>query len=413
MLLMNTVPSHFQSNFSLPCNSMLPAVPRASKSPGAESNSSSDASSSVSNTTATSSRRQSHDVGFSFVNVAHPSDARGSHNKRAIRSHVAKVQHSKTRISASLESSKATKAQTQKRSIHPRPKLEPKASSTESRSTRSNGSDDVQEEPDSVTSNALMTLTDVMADMSSQDLLYRYRQDSHVTKSQNDLLQSSSDSDSSFLLMTRNISGGQMDPFWTYPVPYHPNLESSISHYVTFIAIDIPFIVPDTESGLLKRAWLPLAVSEPTIFYAMVLISATHQAALNPSTANNLNVLALKGKVIRLIQDALNDPTKCMSDVIIGAVIKMASYEALFGDEAHFLAHMAGLQQMVRMRGGLSNLGMNGLLERLILWIDSNAGYHLQKGLMFDPKSFPSKNLHPIPEPFHFGESMIAQKRKD
>jgi hypothetical protein len=51
----------------------------------------------------------------------------------------------------------------------------------------------------------------------------------------------------------------------------------------------------------------------------------------------------------------------------------MASYEAMFGDQATFEMHMAGLLKMVDMRGGLSSLGLNGMLARICVWIDRNS----------------------------------------
>ena len=64
------------------------------------------------------------------------------------------------------------------------------------------------------------------------------------------------------------------------------------------------------------------------------------------------------------------------SDQLIGAVAKMASYEAMFGDQIFFEQHMAGLVKTIRLRGGLSALGQSmlaricfGLIAILHFWI--------------------------------------------
>ena len=44
----------------------------------------------------------------------------------------------------------------------------------------------------------------------------------------------------------------------------------------------------------------------------------------------------------------------------------------MFGSQDIYHIHMEGLKQMVNQRGGLSNLGFDGLLERIILWNDAN-----------------------------------------
>jgi hypothetical protein len=51
----------------------------------------------------------------------------------------------------------------------------------------------------------------------------------------------------------------------------------------------------------------------------------------------------------------------------------MASYEAMFGDQKSFEMHMGGLLKMTEMRGGLSSLGLNGILARMCVWVDCNA----------------------------------------
>lgn len=177
---------------------------------------------------------------------------------------------------------------------------------------------------------------------------------------------------------------------------------------INHILVDVAFVVPPGQSGLLRRAWLPLAMAEPATFYAMSLMAATHHAIVQPQYSNAFNVLTLKGLAISAINEALADPERSMSDSIMCAVMKMASYEALFGEEETFQAHFSGLERMVRMRGGLANLGMDGLMERTILWIDSNASHYLGCEWMFDQKRHPTPLMHPAIDPTHFG----GQERK-
>lgn len=81
----------------------------------------------------------------------------------------------------------------------------------------------------------------------------------------------------------------------------------------------------------------------------------------------------------------------------------MGAYESLFGDTEAFTTHMRGLQQMVRLRGGLGSLGVASVLERMLLWVDSNGSYATGFDVFFDETNFPSAFQHPTPNPSTFG----------
>lgn len=77
------------------------------------------------------------------------------------------------------------------------------------------------------------------------------------------------------------------------------------------------------------------------------------------------------------INDALQDEVRRVSDQAIGAVATMAQYEAFWGEKnskssAHKV-HMQGLVELVRNKGGLQTLGLDGLLERIVVSIDYHA----------------------------------------
>lgn len=80
----------------------------------------------------------------------------------------------------------------------------------------------------------------------------------------------------------------------------------------------------------------------------------------------------------------------------------MAAYEAVFGDSEVFAAHMKGLQMMLKLRGGLSNLGLNGLLERMLVWIDLNAAHLTGMEVALGNDAFPTEVQFAAPDPYHF-----------
>ena len=75
----------------------------------------------------------------------------------------------------------------------------------------------------------------------------------------------------------------------------------------------------------------------------------------------------------------------------------MIADEAMFGDESIYKVHMAGLQRMVRLRGGFNDLGLDGLLGRMLIWIDNNACFLLNTPLYF--ASFLTEHGQPLSPP--------------
>lgn len=192
------------------------------------------------------------------------------------------------------------------------------------------------------------------------------------------------------------------DPFWTYPVEYQPYLSPIFAHYIQNVAVEIPDLDGPNERGLLRRSWFPLAMTEAATMYAVLLMAASHFCIVNPSKAVLIDLLALKARALSEINAALAKPNRAVTDAMIGAVAKMAAYEAVFGDSAIFSAHMKGLQMMLKLRGGLATLGLNGLLERMLVWIDLNAAHLTGTEVALGGESFPTQVAFSAPDPYHF-----------
>ena len=139
------------------------------------------------------------------------------------------------------------------------------------------------------------------------------------------------------------------------------------------MAIDLPELDEPEKPGLLRTRWFPLVMTEAATFQVIILLAASHYASLHQIKECGPNLLQQKSKALSLIRTAL--AAEGPSDQLIGAVAKMASYEAMFGDITWFEEHMKGLMGMVRLRGGLSSLGLDGMLARICVWIDRNSAF--------------------------------------
>lgn len=60
---------------------------------------------------------------------------------------------------------------------------------------------------------------------------------------------------------------------------------------------------------------------------------------------------------------------------------------------------------MVSLRGGLPALGLDGLLESVLLWLDANPSHITRSRLYSNQRAFPPSGAnvtHPLPDPTGF-----------
>lgn len=169
------------------------------------------------------------------------------------------------------------------------------------------------------------------------------------------------------------------------------------------MAVDIPELDQPGNRGLLRTRWFPLVMTEPSLFLVIMLIAASHYASVCHSTTElKVNLLTLRGEAVHAINHALEVQRGQLTDALIGAIAKMASYEAMFGDLDNYGIHMKGLYRIVGMRGGLNYLGLGGLLRRIVVWIDRNGAFLNGSMLYFPGATFAPGQPLPHPNPGHF-----------
>ncbi|KXS94899.1 hypothetical protein AC578_1665 [Pseudocercospora eumusae] len=287
-------------------------------------------------------------IDFRFLNFSHPQDARNAQTRRNVRSHVTTEQHKKQRQRAAEQARRAQQASSDQL---PSPTL-----SVPFDRTPSAGSPGHSE-----------------------------------TETSSPETSSPASPAGSPTAVTR------INPTEVYPEDWHASLRPVMNHYLNFMAVDLP----ETDSAsrqLLRTHFLGLVFTDAASLHALMLTAAAHYAKLRGDNAHRINMLQLRGMAIQEVNRALQDHRsggRATSDRMIAAVGKMATYELLFGQRETFHTHMTGLQRMVSLRGGLQALGLNGLLERILLWIDANAADITGGPLYFPPAAFSSSTAHP------------------
>lgn len=178
-----------------------------------------------------------------------------------------------------------------------------------------------------------------------------------------------------------NMSG-QLDPFDALPLPATPRIRHLVRqrqyiHPVLRDCVIDPSLVlmrvtsnsPGTDY---RRAWFQYAVHDEAFFYVALCHSAS-DSQLTLCIDDNPEALTYRSSAIRLLNERLNDPLSRLNDSTIAVVAALASYEIASASYDAAKTHTAGLEAMVKLRGGLSDRSFGAKLRRLLLWTDLSA----------------------------------------
>ena len=114
--------------------------------------------------------------------------------------------------------------------------------------------------------------------------------------------------------------------------------------------------------------WVPWAVKSPLLAYLGIFTAACYQAEVQKAKPEYSElVLHYKLKSISLLNEMLNKKeTATCNETIIG-VMFLVTNEWYWSNFNIVQAHMKGMREMVKLRGGLDQLGMRNFLKHMIL----------------------------------------------
>ena len=112
-----------------------------------------------------------------------------------------------------------------------------------------------------------------------------------------------------------------------------------------------------------------------TVYYGSIAPSLYYRARSLPaptpdSQDTSMMVLYHRARLVGLINTALNDPEKPFSDDLMYAIYVVIHVENRLGELEAYRTHLAGLSQLIRLRGGLGNLSHNRPLCAAIAFIE-------------------------------------------
>ena len=148
------------------------------------------------------------------------------------------------------------------------------------------------------------------------------------------------------------------------------------------LALQTPDINRENESQSFptktsQGCFFTLTPSDAVPLSAATLLAVAHVRWLHGETLPRPEQLRLREVALKALNAELEIVENKISDDLIVAVIIMAMYEMIHGQKEFYSAHMHGLVQMIQIRGGLADLGMDGVFQRLVLMFDSDKLIHL------------------------------------
>ncbi|KAF5021860.1 hypothetical protein F66182_6087 [Fusarium sp. NRRL 66182] len=154
---------------------------------------------------------------------------------------------------------------------------------------------------------------------------------------------------------------------------------------------------PDPRNQFMKY-WITCSVQDPLLLQIVLFTSSCFLS----ETGHIPKTLAMmhKGKVYQMLNSQLGDESIHPSDSLVLGVVQMIADSWYWGATDDLKAHLLGLREMIRLRGGLSQLGLHGYLAKMILVHDiSMALAHEIKPSMYGHPGYGFRD--PFEVPFH------------
>lgn len=121
---------------------------------------------------------------------------------------------------------------------------------------------------------------------------------------------------------------------------------------------------PGPDDPIIK-SYYPFCIQNPLMLQITLYTSACF---LNETGhMPKMGFMAYKGTAIRMLNENLRSTQHQTDDAAIAGVIQLILDEWYWGDTDDLKAHMRGLREMIRMRGGFQYLGMDGLLAKMVI----------------------------------------------
>ena len=129
----------------------------------------------------------------------------------------------------------------------------------------------------------------------------------------------------------------------------------------------------------MERRWIPNCLEWPHTFLSTLFITSTYLDVSHQRPRESKETLVLRSELLQMISRQLGNAETAASDFNIMAVLHMIAGETIGRVDTPSDYHQAGIMQLVAHRGGLQNLGLDGLLASMISWLLSESSILREK----------------------------------
>jgi hypothetical protein len=140
-------------------------------------------------------------------------------------------------------------------------------------------------------------------------------------------------------------------------------------------------------------------MNDTTLFYSSMAFASSLYNTKRKQPPDSPLSFNLRATAISSNNEALSDPETCRSNQTIPSICILDTAESFYGDTSSYDIHMTGVVKLVQLRGGLDYLGMNGLLARMIVWLDFHHSKLHGTNLYFDQSTAVGRRPSPVTYP--------------
>ncbi|KAF8859056.1 hypothetical protein BDZ45DRAFT_621439 [Acephala macrosclerotiorum] len=135
-----------------------------------------------------------------------------------------------------------------------------------------------------------------------------------------------------------------------------------IRYYVERLAPWLCYLDAELDLQAPKIAWLGFAVKHAAFYYATLLTAAVHlnrRRKLKDPAA----LIWYKVHTIQLANEQMNHTQDAASDEMIMTALVLLYFNVGGANVDEYEIHLRGIDQMLKFRGGMKNLGMRGMVK--------------------------------------------------
>lgn len=129
--------------------------------------------------------------------------------------------------------------------------------------------------------------------------------------------------------------------------------------------LDAGALMPFTRSFFQYSLQNPMLLE---MVFALCLAQIDRGSA--PDCPPSSAVIYHRGNALRMLRQALVKPNAEVEDAILFTVVALLAFDMIYMDWTSFEARLKGLRQLVKIKGGVDNLGWHGWLSSTYSWAE-------------------------------------------